>query len=236
MECRKIIRGCLYAVSVVVFCVNGSAYAGAQDAFDELDQTDADTGDWVKPKEVSAPPAERTVIIREVIRVERVVEKEPERRVVPVAAPSPRPSITQSDRPVQREVPTETGSGILFEFKKCNKRGNDLECHFNITSQYFDRKIVFGGSNGKQLVTFYDDVGNSYKYSKVKVASKEVARPYNWSTQLISDISTNVVFYFKNISSQARSISKFEINSAANRSGHWERFVLTFRDLGFHVD
>ncbi len=236
MECRKIIRGCLYAVSAVVFCVNGSAYAGAQDAFDELDQTDADTGNWVKPKEVTAPQPERTIIIREVIRVERVVEKEPERRVAPVAAPSPRPSITRTERPVKRVVPTETGSGILFEFKKCSKRGNDLECHFNMTSQYFDRQISFSANRGR-IVTFYDDVGNSYKYSKVKIASKETENPYyDWNNQLISDISTNAVFYFKNISSQAKSISKFEINSAANKSGHWEKFVLTFRDLDFHLE
>ncbi len=233
---EKVIRRCLYAASAMIFCVSGNAYASSQEAFDELDQTDADTGYWNKDKEVTAPAAEKTVIIREVIRVERVVdEREPKQRAAP--APSPRSMpVARTGRSVNRVVPTETGSGILFEFKKCSKKGNDLECHFNITSQYFDRKISFGGSHGRQIVTFYDDVGNSYKYSKVKIASKEVEKPYNWSTQLISDVSTNAVFYFKNISSQARSISKFEISSSANKSGHWEKFVLTFRDLGFHVE
>ncbi len=196
----------------------------ADKGFDELDQTD-DEGVWHKPKPKPAPIQQEKVIV--IIREapQPAPAPAPIQEPTPVAAPEPRP-------PVQKTKITKTGSGVAFEFDSCIKTGNDMECSFNVTSQYFDRTIAFGNYQ-RHIALLYDNMGNEYRFYKVKIGSKESLNPHNFKASLVADTTTPATFYFSNISTQATSIAKLELNSTANKSGQWEGFTLKFRQLPF---
>ncbi len=206
----------------------------ADKGFDELDQTD-DEGVWHKPKPAPAPPKQEKVIviIKEVqapaptpAPAPAPAVQQPPAAVAPVAAPAPQPE------PVRSPKITKTGSGIAFEFDSCIKEGSDVACHFNITSQYFDRTIAFG-SRHRRLALMYDNVGNEYRFYKIKIGSQEALNPHDFRSNLIADVTVPLTFFFSNISTQARSIAKLEFNGTANKSGKWENFALKFKKLPF---
>lgn len=128
----------------------------------------------------------------------------------------------------------KTGSGITFEFDSCIKTESEMACHFNLTSQGDDRGILFGSSDNS-VVVISDDLGNQYRFYKVKVGNQEQFNPYRFSTSLAADSPTGATFYFGGISNQAQSIVTLEINSAANKTGEWEKFTLEFKALPFYI-
>ena len=126
----------------------------------------------------------------------------------------------------------KTGSGITFEFDSCTKTESQVACHFNLTSQGDDRGILFGSSDNS-VVVILDDLGNQYRFYKGKVGSQEQFNPYRFSAPLAADTPTGATFSFGGISSQTQRIVTLEINSAANKTGEWEKFTLEFEALPF---
>ncbi len=191
----------------------------ADRAFDEFDQIGDEDAVWDKPTpKQAAPVPEKVIIIKEI------------HHAAPVqAAPAP-PVIKQQPAAINASHTTEIGSGVAFEFQSCIKTGSDMACHFNVTSQFFDRKIIF---NHRHVVYLFDNVGNEYKFYKVKVGNQEKLSGYTFQPALVADTTTLATFFFSNISTQAQSIAKLEINSSANKSGTWESFTLKFRKLPF---
>jgi hypothetical protein len=203
------------------------AQGRAEGGFGELDQTDMETGDRLQPKAPITPPP--TIVI---IKAPAVV-----RRPAPIS-PLPQTREIPVPSPVAKRL-TETGAGIAFQFEYCRKRGNEIECHFNLTSQYFDREVFFGRHYGYKIF-LYDNMGNQYISSKIKLAGKESrgkkGKLYKLAAQLIADITVPSTLYFNNISTQATSIAKLEINSAAKKSGKKEKFTLKYRKLAFTTE
>ncbi|VAW88835.1 hypothetical protein MNBD_GAMMA18-1239 [hydrothermal vent metagenome] len=135
--------------------------------------------------------------------------------------------------PVSNKIhAAKTGSGITFEFDSCVKTESEVACHFNLTSQGGDREILFGSSDNS-VVVISDDLGNQYRFYKVKVGNQEQFNPYRFSAPLAADSPTRATFSFGGIPSQAQSIATLEINSAANKTGEWEKFTLEFAVLPF---
>ena len=206
----------------------------ADKGFDELDQTD-DEGVWVKPAPPpqAKPPQQEKVIV--IIKEVQQPRPAPPAAPAPQAAPAPAPVVEvkpQPPAPPARANITKTGAGIAFELDGCLKAGNEMECRFNITSQYFDRTVRFG-NHGRRIAMLYDNLGNEYKFYKVKVGNKESLNPYRFDTSLVADTTVPATFYFSNISTQATSIAKLELNSTANKSGRWENFTLKYRKFPF---
>lgn len=217
----RIKYNCYFLLVAALLGWSLSAVGGIDDAFDELDQTDPETGIWNKPEVKREPVQREVVIIREVIKIVPRDIEEP-------AIISP--SLSPIEVLPKRHVKTEIGSGISFEFDVCRKRGNEAECYFNVTSQYFDRSIGLGGAN----IDLYDDVGNKYRQYKVQIGDRETTDfMHQFDILLMADKELKGVFFFKNISSQAKSVSKIKISSAANKSGNWEKFSIMFRELDF---
>jgi len=212
-------KSTLFVVAISYLMVTANVSAGSmEDMWNEFECTNPDTGELeCGNQEPAQPPPEPRVIIKE----------------VPVSAPvtftpPPRPQ-PQPQSPVVNNA-TKMGAGNAFEFKSCQLFGNELECHFNITSQQFDRTI----QPVKTLL--YDNLGNEYPNYKIKLGNK-LSEHLNsgFRVALIADVTTPAVFYFKNISSQATSISKLAITSRANKTGHrtWDNFTITYRKLPF---
>lgn len=223
----------LLFTSIACLVLISDVYGGRMDdSFKELDCIDEETFE-VECKEplaerrVEPPQKERIIVIEKIVPI-----------AIPVRAPS-RPKTPPSPEPLpsaRPNNPTEVGAGIAFELEECRKRGNEIECHFNITSRFFDRSIVFGRYYGKNIF-LYDNIGNQYQCYTMKLAGKEGRETsgtlHSLKTQLIADTTTSATFYFKNISTQASSIAKLEINSEANKSGSKDSFTLKFRELAF---
>lgn len=155
----------------------------------------------------------------------------------PVQAPTPVSAPVVVKRAATPPVPNKvhavkTGSGITFEFDSCIKTEGEMACHFNLTSQGDDRGILFGSSDNS-VVVILDDLGNQYRFYKVKVGAQEQFNPYRFSASLAADTPTGATFSFGGISSQTQRIVKLEINSAANKTGEWEKFALEFEALPF---
>ncbi len=223
----------LFFISVACLVLISDVYGGRMDdSFKELDCIDEETfeSECKEPlpeKQAERPPKERIIVIEKVVPI-AIPVRVPSRQK---ASPSPEP--LPSTRP---NNPTEVGAGVAFELEGCRKRGNEIECHFNITSRFFDRNIVFGRHHGKNIF-LYDNIGNQYQCYTMKLAGKEGSKSNgtisSLKAQLIADTTTSATFYFKNISTQASSIAKLEINSRANRSGSRDDFTLKFRKLAF---
>ncbi len=195
----------------------------ADKAFEELEKTD----NLLSNKPASVTPSPETV--------------NPTKDTTPV--PTPIQTVPPASAPVviKKESPAavpnkihvaKTGSGITFEFDSCVKTESEVACHFNLTSQGSDRDILFGSSDNS-VVVISDDLGNQYRFYKIKVGSREQFNPYRFSAPLAADSPTRATFSFGGIPSQAQSIAKLEINSAANKTGEWGKFTLEFSALPF---
>ncbi len=156
---------------------------------------------------------------------------------IQTAPPASAPVVVKKESPAA--VPNKihvakTASGITFEFDSCVKTESEVACHFNLTSQGGDRDILFGSSDNS-VVVISDDLGNQYRFYKIKVGSREQFNPYHFSAPLVADSPTRATFSFGGVPSQAQRIAKLEINSAANSAGEWEKFSLEFAALPFTV-
>ncbi len=189
----------------------------AEKAFDELEKIDGSLLSQPAP----ATPTPKEVATEGFAPASIPIQTAPP----PVSAP------LVVKKPVPNKIHvTKTASGIAFEFDSCIKTESDVACHFNLTSQSSDREILFGSSDNS-VVVLLDDLGNQYRFYKIKVGSREQFNPYHFSAPLVADTPTGATFFFGAISAQAQSIAKLEINSAVSRAGKREKFTLEFESL-----
>ena len=195
----------------------------ADKAFEELEKTD----DLLSRKPAPVTPSSETT-------TENPTPASAPIQTAPLPVPAP-VVVKRAPPPVPNKVhAAKTGSGITFEFDSCIKTESEMACHFNLTSQGDDRGILFGSSDNS-VVVISDDLGNQYRFYKVKVGTQEQFNPYRFSASLAADSPTGATFSFGGISNQAQSIATLEINSAANKAGEWEKFALEFEALPFHI-
>lgn len=121
-------------------------------------------------------------------------------------------------------VKSKSLDGILYKLNSCATIDkNNLTCDFQITSAYQDRYIDI-----KSVV--YDDYGNQYDLSNISIASHS-ANNEIYNVPLIADIPMKATLVYKNISNQAKMISKLSIRTETTLNGHDKDGVLEFRDI-----
>lgn len=215
----------LLSTTVVSVLFMMPAYA---DPFAEMEQT-------LKREGMHKGPDAQPKVIREVQIIERevIVEKPVivEKRVV---EPAPAPQRRAAIQPAEKQTVMPGGQVVnsrnyTFQLNGCEKLDKDITCNLTVVSNKTD-KTLFLFSDTK----LFDNSGNEYTPTTAQIANTHKTYSGAWnghtvSKQLISGVQTEVKLEFRNVSTDARSITKFKISSATENGN--DRFGVEFRDF-----
>lgn len=116
---------------------------------------------------------------------------------------------------------------FVFELQDCKLSAQTLTCSMLITNKGKDKRLSIHARGYEQMTRLFDNLGNEYFASKVKLGS---SRGDIASSTLISGIPTRANLIFKGISKKAREIAVLEIfcNRGPYASDH---FTVKFRNI-----
>lgn len=121
-----------------------------------------------------------------------------------------------------------------FKIDRVNKRGNSLTVHFIVKSYHRDKTIRVFGHGGPVGSPLYDDVGNVYYASGLKVGNTEITTYVD--QYLVAGVPYKGKITYSNISSQASKISLIQFAYQIVNQGEYFSFGntgLEFRDIRF---
>ena len=128
-------------------------------------------------------------------------------------------------KPVIKEKPSLSKivekNGFTIELQKCEMLDRDVTFYLEVTNnEEDDRNFTVRYGNTK----IFDNLGNEYKISWVKIANKKYIFGYGQLTmKLISAVPTETVLYFEKITKRAENITLLQINCVD--------FIAEFRDV-----
>ena len=131
--------------------------------------------------------------------------------------------------PIEPLPPTEQfyeDNHLTIAFKDCKKQGANLQIKLIATAKDKDIEMRIYGSNSSSGYTrIFDNNGNEYKTSAIKVANTDESQ----TIKLVRDLPTNVLLSFKDVNESAKLVSLVELSFVVyGTSGHQ---VAKFRNL-----
>ncbi len=154
---------------------------------------------------------------------------------------SPAPvSISQSGEPAQPPTkpnysPQMDGNfkvvreGFLIELNQCVMTSTQLKMEFTVTNQT-DSDKEFCVKYGRPSTEIFDDAGNQYPISVIKVANSEIdfkrAGRYHYrniTKKLIKNIPTKMEFVFRDVNTKANLVTLLQVNGCD--------YEFNFRDI-----
>ncbi|MDO9548444.1 MAG: hypothetical protein Q7J65_05730, partial [Candidatus Marinimicrobia bacterium] len=114
-------------------------------------------------------------------------------------------------------------NGFTIELQKCELLDRDVAFYLEVTNnEEDDRNFTVQYGNPNTII--FDDLGNEYIISWVKIANKKYTFGYGQLTmKLISAVPVETVLYFEKITKRAEIISLLQINCGD--------FIAEFRDI-----
>jgi len=115
-------------------------------------------------------------------------------------------------------------NGFTIELQKCEMLDRDITFYLKVTNNEEDDRN-FTVRYDSPYTQIFDDLGNEYKISWVKIANKKyIFRGYGRLTmKLISTVPVETVLYFEKITKRAENITLLQINCGD--------FIAEFRDI-----
>ncbi len=137
---------------------------------------------------------------------------------------------SNDEKNISKESPvTVVKDGVIYDFEGCYLEGrNDLKCKFQVTSSLIDRIVSIASDKS----TLFDSNSNQFIGTSAIMANKTGDKYGVRDVTLISDRSTKMAVFFKNIPSNLDLISRLRIsvNSKTETSRKFKGF-LEFRDV-----
>jgi len=119
--------------------------------------------------------------------------------------------------------------GFLIELNNCVMTSTQLKMDFTVTNQT-DSDKEFCIKYGRPSTEIFDDAGNQYPISVIKVANSEIdfkrAGRYHYrkiTKKLIKNIPTKVEFVFRDVNTKANLVTLLQVNGC--------EYEFSFRDI-----
>ncbi len=132
------------------------------------------------------------------------------------------------EKPFIKEKPSLSKSkiveknGFSIELQKCEMLDRDITFYLEVTNNEEDDRN-FTVKSGRPDTKIFDDLGNEYKISWVKIANKKYTFGYQLTMKLISAVPVETILYFEKITKRAENITLLQINCGD--------FIAEFRDV-----
>ena len=145
----------------------------------------------------------------------------PERKAEPVPVSNPAPHtqtvVDSEPRKVKGGGQAIRTGDFLFKLSSCVKTDTDVNCELTVINNKQDQVLSLYNST-----RLFDNLGNEYGPSQASIAnSSHNYGPYaaTLSKQLIADISTKIIFTFRNVSMDTTSVTKLDIKAGDKKRG-----------------